>query len=195
MAESRGAFVPQFSTTLGRSGDTPPPSNFLLGDRGVGINDWFSSTGVRQRVPWGGGTWSMSWDASRTSTTNPLANFDPSLESGILLAFSQPLLKDRTVDSARQQHHHQAQPGHVGAAFPGGARPDRCGGQASLLDVQGDPGECDGSAALARAGTGTGASEQGASGRRAGTADRSRAGGSRSRTATRKPDSGQRGCG
>ena len=57
------------------------------------------------------------------------------------------------------------------------------------------PGECDGSAALARAGTGTGASEQGASGRRAGTADRSRAGGSRSRTATRKPDSGQRGCG
>jgi HAE1 family hydrophobic/amphiphilic exporter-1 len=104
VAESRGAFVPEFSTTLGRSGDITPPSNFLLGDRGVGINDWFSSTGVRQRVPWGGGTWSVSWDASRTSTTNPLTNFDPSLESGIQLAFSQPLLKDRTVDSARQQY-------------------------------------------------------------------------------------------
>jgi HAE1 family hydrophobic/amphiphilic exporter-1 len=104
VAESRGAFVPQFSTILGRSGDITPPSNFLLGDRGVGINDWFSSTGVRQRVPWGGGTWSVSWDASRTSTTNPLANFDPSLQSGIQLAFSQPLLKDRKVDAARQQY-------------------------------------------------------------------------------------------
>src|SRR4029450_10745340 len=104
VAESRGAFVPQFSTILGRSGDITPPSNFLLGDRGVGINDWFSSTGVRQRVPWGGGTWSGSWDASGAATTNPLANFDPSLESGIQLALSQPLLKDRTVDSARQQY-------------------------------------------------------------------------------------------
>jgi outer membrane protein len=104
VAESRGAFVPQFSTTLGRSGDITPPSNSFLGANGVDVNEWFSSTGVRQRVPWGGGTWSVSWDASRTSSTNPFTNFDPSLQSGIQLAFSQPLLKDRKVDSARQQY-------------------------------------------------------------------------------------------
>src|SRR5262245_59232803 len=34
VAESRGAFVPLFSTTFGRSSNVTPPSNFLLGDRG-----------------------------------------------------------------------------------------------------------------------------------------------------------------
>jgi HAE1 family hydrophobic/amphiphilic exporter-1 len=94
IAESRGAFVPVFSSTLGRSNDVTPPSNFLLGERGVDVNDWFSSSGVRQRLPWGGGTWG----------NNPLSSFDPSLQSGFLIAFSQPLLKDRRVDSARQQY-------------------------------------------------------------------------------------------
>jgi len=102
--EAGGAFVPLFSTTVGRSGDVTPPSNFLLGDRGVSVNDWFSSTGVRQRVPWGGGTWNVSWDAARTTTNNPLSSFDPSLVSGIQIAFSQPLFKDRTVDASRHQY-------------------------------------------------------------------------------------------
>ena len=67
-------------------------------------NDVFSSTGVRQRLPWGSGTWSISWDTSRTTTNNPLTSFDPTLQSGFELAFSQPLLRDRKVDSARYQY-------------------------------------------------------------------------------------------
>jgi outer membrane protein TolC len=39
VGESRGAYAPVFSTTLGRSGNVAPPSNFLLGDRGVDVND------------------------------------------------------------------------------------------------------------------------------------------------------------
>jgi outer membrane protein TolC len=104
VAETQGAFAPVFSTALGRSGDVAPPSNFLLGDRGVDVNDWFSSTGVRQRLRWGNGTWSVSWDASRTTSNNPLSSFDPSLQSGFQVAFSQPLLKDRKLDAARQQY-------------------------------------------------------------------------------------------
>ena len=68
------------------------------------VNDWFSSTGVRQRLPWGAGTWSVSWDTSRTTTNNPISSFDPSLQSGVQVAFSQPLLKDRKIDAARQQY-------------------------------------------------------------------------------------------
>src|SRR5437667_746634 len=103
VGESKGAFVPVFSTILGRSSNVTPPSNFLLGDRGVDANDWFSSTGVRQRLPWGAGTWSVSWDTSRTTTNNPISSFDPSLQSGVQIAFSQPLLRDRKIDPARQQ--------------------------------------------------------------------------------------------
>src|SRR2546422_4218301 len=104
VGETKGAFAPVFSTTLGRSSNVTPPSNFLLGDRGVDVKDWFSSTGVRQRLPWGAGTWSVSWDTARTTTNSPISSFDPSLQSGFQVAFSQPLLKDRAIDAARQQY-------------------------------------------------------------------------------------------
>ena len=103
VGESRGAFAPVFSTTVGRSNNVTPPSNFLLGDQGVNIGDSFWSTGVRQRLPFGGGTWSASWDSARTTTNNPISSFDPSLQAGFEVAVSQPLLKDRNVDAARYQ--------------------------------------------------------------------------------------------
>ena len=81
-----------------------PPTNSLVGDSAVDVKDWFSSTGVRQRVPWGGGTWSASWDTARTTTNSPFSSFDPNLQSGIQFAFSQPLLRDRKIDASRQQY-------------------------------------------------------------------------------------------
>jgi outer membrane protein TolC len=104
VGESAGAFAPVLTTTLGRSSETTPPSSLLVGANGVDARDWFSSSGVRQRLPWGGGTWSATWDASRTATTNPFTSFDPSLQSGVEVAVSQPLLKDRAIDEARQQY-------------------------------------------------------------------------------------------
>jgi HAE1 family hydrophobic/amphiphilic exporter-1 len=104
VGESRSAFVPVFSTQLGRSSMASPSSNLFSGEAGVDVDEWFSSTGVRQRLPWGSGTWSVSWDTARTSTNNPISSFDPILQSGMQVAFSQPLLKDRTIDSARYQY-------------------------------------------------------------------------------------------
>src|SRR5262249_52960209 len=76
----------------------------LLGSSGVDVQDWFSSTGVRQRVPWGAGTWSISWDTARTTTNNPFTSFDPNLESGLQIAYSQPLIRDRRIDQSRAQY-------------------------------------------------------------------------------------------
>ena len=104
VGESRGAYAPVFSTTVGRSRNVTPPTNYLLGDAGVDVKDWFSTTGVRQRLPWGSGTWSVSWDSARTTTNNPIASVDPNLQSGIVFAFSQPLLRDRRIDEARAQY-------------------------------------------------------------------------------------------
>jgi len=104
VGESRGAYAPVFSTTLGRSRNVTPPTNYLLGDSGVDVKDWFSTTGVRQRLPWGSGTWSVSWNTARTTTNNPIASVDPNLQSGVVFAFSQPLLRDRRIDSARAQY-------------------------------------------------------------------------------------------
>src|SRR5580765_448527 len=104
VGEARGAYAPVFSTVFGRSRNVTPPTNLFTGDTGIDVRDWFSSTGVRQRLPWGAGTWSVSWDASRTTTNSPISSFDPTLQSGLQVAFSQPLLKDRKIDAARQQY-------------------------------------------------------------------------------------------
>jgi outer membrane protein TolC len=103
VGESRTAFTPVLSTSFGRSSTVTPPASLLLGERGVDVNDLFSLTDVRQRLPWGSGTWSASWDSSRTTSDNPFSSYDPSLQSGFQVAFSQPLLKDRAIDPARQQ--------------------------------------------------------------------------------------------
>lgn len=104
VGESRGAFAPVFSTTAGRTRDVAPPTTALLGATGVDVKDWFSSTGVRQRVPWGAGTWSISWDTARTTTNSPFTSFDPTLQSGLQIAYSQPLLRDRRIDGSRAQY-------------------------------------------------------------------------------------------
>jgi outer membrane protein len=104
VGQSRSAYAPIFSTTFGRSSTATPPSNLFLGDQGINVGDLFSSTGFRQRLPWGSGTWSVSWDTARTTTNNPITTFDPILQSGFQVAFSQPLFKDRKIDSARLQY-------------------------------------------------------------------------------------------
>jgi outer membrane protein TolC len=104
VGEIRGVYAPVFSVQAGRSSVATPATNLLLGDDGVNVHDWFSSTGIRQRLPWGSGTWSVAWDTSRTTTNNPITSFDPSLQSGLEVAFSQPLLRDRSIDAARQQY-------------------------------------------------------------------------------------------
>lgn len=104
VGQSRTAYTPVFSSTLARSSNVTPPISSLLGSSSVDTRDWFSTTGVRQHVPWGNGTWSVSWDAARTTSNSPLNSFDPSLQSGLEVAFSQPLIRDRKMDVARQQY-------------------------------------------------------------------------------------------
>ncbi len=104
VGQSEGAYAPMLSATIGRSSNDLPPTNFLLGTQAVATRDLFSVAGVRQRVRFGNGVWSASWQASRTTSNNPLNSFDPSVASGFQLAYSQPLLKDRTIDAAAAQY-------------------------------------------------------------------------------------------
>jgi outer membrane protein TolC len=104
VGQSASAYTPLLSATVGRSSNDLPPTNFLLGTQGVTTRDLFSTAGVRQRVPFGNGVWSASWQAARTTSNNPLNSFDPSVASGFQLAYSQPLLKDRKIDAASTQY-------------------------------------------------------------------------------------------
>jgi outer membrane protein TolC len=104
VAAARSAYTPLLSTSLGRSRVVTPPSTLLDGAAGINTTDVFSSVGVRQRITWGNGTWGVSWDGARTATDSPFSSFSPSLQSGLSLAFSQPLLRDRVMDSSKEQY-------------------------------------------------------------------------------------------
>jgi outer membrane protein len=103
LGEANSAYRPLFTTMFGRSSSAIAPSSFLPDLTQTHTNEWFSSTGVSQRLEWGAGTWSVSWDASRTATNSLLSAFDPTLQSGFQVAFSQPLFRDRRMDSAKFQ--------------------------------------------------------------------------------------------
>ena len=183
VGESRTAYTPIFSTTLGRSNNTTPPTNFLLGNAGVDTRDWFSSTGFRQRVPWGNGTWSASWDASRTTSNSPLTSFDPSVQSGVQFAFSQPLVRDRKIDAARQQFiiaKRNEQSSEL--RFRESVVQTVAAVKQAYWTLKALRERC-GAAAVARSRAGAGGPEQGPRAGRPGAAARSRAGGSRGRRA------------
>ena len=151
--QTRTAFTPVFSTMLGRSSAVTPPANFLLGERGVDVDDWFSSTGVRQRLPWGSGTWSVSWDTSRTATTQPVDELRSHAAIGIrdrVLAAVAP--RSRRGFGTLSIRDCQAKPRQLGPAVSRGDRPDRGRGEAGLLDPEGGAGERRRAAAIARSG-------------------------------------------
>jgi outer membrane protein TolC len=104
VSQAESAYRPVFSTSFGRSRNVAAPFGFTEDETGIETAEWFSSAGVRQRLPWGSGVWAASWDAARTSTNSPLSAFDPNLQSGLQVAFSQPLFKDRKMDAARVQY-------------------------------------------------------------------------------------------
>ena len=104
LAGTRGAFDPVFQALAARSGQAAAPLSAFQGTEAVTTGEWFSSAGLTQRLRRGGGTWTVSWDAARITTNNQFSAYDPALQSGLHVAFSQPLLKNRTIDVARHQY-------------------------------------------------------------------------------------------
>jgi HAE1 family hydrophobic/amphiphilic exporter-1 len=103
VAAARSAFVPTVSTAVQRNSQTTPSTNLFSGENALQNDFWSTAAGVGQLLPWGGGTYDVSFNSARTTTTNPLTTFTPSLTSSLQAAFSQPLLRNFNTDAARAQ--------------------------------------------------------------------------------------------
>ena len=194
VSESESAYTPVFSTIVGATSNSTPPSNFLLGERGVDTSDLFSSTGVRQRLRVGRRDVALLVGHvphdDRQSADELRSQPAVGIPVRVLAAAA-----ERPQDGSRAaaDDRYAAQSGKLGAARQGiGRANDRCR-EAGVLDVEGHGRQRHGAAALARAGTGAGASEQGARRHRSNASARPAAGRSGGRPAPRKSDS--RECG
>jgi HAE1 family hydrophobic/amphiphilic exporter-1 len=103
LAAARSAFVPTLSTGLRRNSEKAPATNLFSGESGLETGFWSGSAGVSKLLWRGGGTYDVSFNSARTTTTSPIATFTPSITSSIQAVFSQPLLRNFKTDPARAQ--------------------------------------------------------------------------------------------
>ena len=65
----------------------------------TGTYNW--NAGISQSVPWGGGNFSVSFNNSRTDSSNAFATRNPSYDSNFQASYTQPLLRNFRIDSTR----------------------------------------------------------------------------------------------
>lgn len=103
VAQARGGWAPTFSSSFQSSSNTQPPNSILSGGSLSVNTDQFSSTaGFRQALRWGG-SYEATWDGSRLTTNNIFTNFSPQLRSSLALSYTQPLVRNFSIDNLRQQ--------------------------------------------------------------------------------------------
>jgi outer membrane protein TolC len=104
IAALRAAWAPSLTSSFGQSHTDAPASSFLSGsDSKTTDIRLTSNVGVQQSLGWGGSSYSLGWDNSRSTTTNFFSNFSPQVNSSLNFSFVQPLLKNFSIDNVRQQ--------------------------------------------------------------------------------------------
>jgi outer membrane protein TolC len=103
LAGLRNTFRPVASSTLGQRGQVNPPTNQLNGGQRVTNDTTTYNFGVAQEVPWGGGSFGVTFNNTRLATSNLFANYNPTYTSNLLASYVQPLLRDFRIDNTRQQ--------------------------------------------------------------------------------------------
>jgi len=100
----RTAWAPTVSTDLQTNSSVSPSQSFLDGGTGGSTSsDGFSSNvNLQQSLPWAG-NYTARWNSSRTVTDNAFTNFSPRLNSQLQLSYTQPLLRNFSIDGTRQQ--------------------------------------------------------------------------------------------
>ena len=103
LAGLRNNYRPLASSSLGVRSQVNPPTNQLNGGQRVTNETATYNFGVTQEVPWGGGTFALTFNNNRLATSNLFANYNPTFTSTLNATYVQPLLRDFGIDTIRQQ--------------------------------------------------------------------------------------------
>ena len=103
IAQTRASYAPLLFSNMTKNSNSNPPQNFLSGSNFVTNAGFRSNAGFAQAIKWGGGSYQASLDGSRNTTSDPTDPFNPRLSSNFNFNFTQPLLRNFTIDPTRQQ--------------------------------------------------------------------------------------------
>ncbi len=99
---AKGAYDPFLTGRLDKTSRTNPGSSAFTGGDKVETDSWTWNFGVQQLLKTGAGV-QVLFNNDKSDTNNVFQTFNPSFQSTVNLAVNQPLLRDRDIDSARQQ--------------------------------------------------------------------------------------------
>ncbi|HXG70479.1 MAG TPA: efflux RND transporter permease subunit, partial [Gemmatimonadaceae bacterium] len=100
---AKAAYVPTLQTGVQRNSQLQPATNLFAGANGIETGTYSANASVVQRMPRGGGNYQVGIDTSRVTTNSLFSSFNPALSARLLLAFSQPLLRDFRIDATRAE--------------------------------------------------------------------------------------------
>jgi outer membrane protein TolC len=101
--QARSFWSPQISTNFSRQSQSQVSTSSISGSS-TSINNGTFATGVNllQTLPWGG-NYSANWNNARLTTTNLFSSFSPQIASNVNFQYTQPLLRNFSIDAIRQQ--------------------------------------------------------------------------------------------
>ncbi|HKX31558.1 MAG TPA: TolC family protein [Blastocatellia bacterium] len=102
---ARGVYDPSLSSSFYYERQTLPVASILAGgDNGrLRTTEFTGSTTLAQRLPWQGGRVSVNFDQSRSSSQSLFNAVDPQFGSQLTVELTQPLFRNRRIDSERRQ--------------------------------------------------------------------------------------------
>jgi outer membrane protein len=100
---ARSGWTPALFSNVTNRSQTNPPTDIFGGAATVTNENLSSQLGVQQLLPWGGANYTVFWNSGRVTTNNIFSSFNPQLSSTIGLNYTQPLLRNFTIDATRQQ--------------------------------------------------------------------------------------------
>jgi outer membrane protein len=101
IAALRATYKPVLSTTFGQNNVTQLPTNQLVGGAAVQQDQTTVNVGGSQQIPWGGGSFALSFNNRRQDSTSSFNTFNPQYNSAFSALFTQPLLRNLKTDPTR----------------------------------------------------------------------------------------------
>jgi len=103
LAQQLSVYRPTVNSTFGNNSRTNPSSTQLDGGEAVVSDTATFNGGIDQAVQWGGGSYQLNFNNSRSASTSFFSGFNPSYRSTIQASYTQPLLRGFKIDANRQQ--------------------------------------------------------------------------------------------
>jgi outer membrane protein len=101
----KSVYNPTLTSTVGPQSSTIlPSSQTQLGTGGAAVTETMTfNGGIAQSLPWGGGNFSAALNNFRRSSTSNNSLFNPLFQSAWSFSYNQPILRNFSIDSTRQQ--------------------------------------------------------------------------------------------